>query len=258
MKLANKTAVVTGGGKGIGKEIALALAREGADVLIAARQSDVLEQTASEIQALGRRSLFCVTDVSDESQVEKMVNTALDLFGHIDILVNNAGVTGPTAAITNVTRDAWDEVMAINLTGAFLCARAVVPHMIARGSGKIVNISSIAGKMAYALRSPYAASKWGMLGLSCTLAQELGPYNIQVNAICPGPTAGERMTGVIAGRAREMGRSVEEIERMYVEGTALKRMVDPKHVAAAVVFLCSEQSNSITGEAIEVSAGFGL
>jgi len=258
MKLANKTAIVTGGGKGIGKEIALSLAREGADVLIAARQSDVLEQTSSEIQALGRRSPFCVTDVSDESQVEKMVNTALDSFGHIDILVNNAGVTGPTAAITNVTRDAWDEVMAINLTGAFLCARAVVPHMIARGSGKIVNISSIAGKMAYALRSPYAASKWGMLGLSCTLAQELGPYNIQVNAICPGPTAGERMTGVIAGRAREMGRSVEEIERMYVEGTALKRMVDPKHVAAAVVFLCSEQSNSITGEAIEVSAGFGL
>jgi len=94
--------------------------------------------------------------------------------------------------------------------------------------------------------------------LSCTLAQELGPYNIQVNAICPGPTAGERMTGVIAGRAREMGRSVEEIERMYVDGTALKRMVDPKHVAATVVFLCSEQSNSITGEAIEVSAGFGL
>ena len=258
MKLANKTAVVTGGGKGIGKEVALALAREGADVLVAARQSDVLEQTASEIQTLGRRSLFCVTDVSNESHVGKMVNTALDSFGHIDILVNNAGVTGPTAAITNVTRDAWDEVMAINLTGAFLCARAVVPHMIARGSGKIVNISSIAGKMAYALRSPYAASKWGMLGLSCTLAQELGPYNIQVNAICPGPTAGERMTGVIAGRAREMGRSVEEIERMYVEGTALKRMVDPKHVAAAVVFLCSDQSNSITGEAIDISAGFGL
>jgi NAD(P)-dependent dehydrogenase (short-subunit alcohol dehydrogenase family) len=258
MKLAHKTAIVTGGGKGIGKEIALALAREGADVLVAARQPDVLEQTASEIQALGRRSLFCVIDVSDESQVEKMVKTALDSFGHIDILVNNAGVTGPTAAITNVTRDAWDEVLAINLTGAFLCARAVVPHMIARGSGKIVNISSIAGKMAYALRSPYAASKWGMLGLSCTLAQELGPYNIQVNAICPGPTAGERMTGVIAGRARETGRSVEEVERMYVEGTALKRMVDPKHVAAAVVFLCSEQSNSITGEAIEVSAGFGL
>ena len=258
MKLPNKSAIVTGGGKGIGKEIALALAHEGANVLVAGRQSDVLEQTASEINSLGRRSLFCVTDVSDESQVERMVGTALDGFGQIDILVNNAGVTGPTATVTSVTRDVWDQVLAINLTGAFLCARAVIPHMIAHRSGKIVNISSIAGKMAYALRSPYAASKWGMLGLSCTLAQELGPHNIQVNAICPGPTAGERMTGVIAGRAKELGRSVEEVERLYVEGTALKRMVDPKHVAAAVVFLCSTDSDSITGEAFEVSGGFGL
>ena len=258
MKLANKAAIVTGGGKGIGREIALALAEEGANVLVAGRQLEVLKQTATQINSLGRHSLFCATDVSDESQVSSMVSTALDAFGQIDILVNNAGVTGPTAPVTNVPREVWDEVMAVNLTGAFLCARAVIPHMIARGSGKIVNISSIAGKMAYALRSPYAASKWGMLGLSCTLAQELGPYNIQVNAICPGPTAGERMTGVIAGRAKEMGRSVEEVERMYVEGTALKRMVDPKHIAAAVIFLCSSDGDSITGEALDVSGGFGL
>ena len=112
--------------------------------------------------------------------------------------------------------------------------------------------------MAYALRSPYAASKWGMLGLSSTLAQELGPHNIQVNAICPGPTAGPRMTGVIAGRANEMGLTVEEVERVYVEGTALKRMVDPKHVAAAVIFFCSENGNSITGEALDISAGYAL
>jgi NAD(P)-dependent dehydrogenase (short-subunit alcohol dehydrogenase family) len=258
MKLANKAAIVTGGGRGIGKEIALALSREGADVLVAGRQLNVLEQTASEINSLGRRALFCVTDVSDESQVNSMVNTALENFGHIDILVNNAGITGPTAPVTKLSRDAWDEVMAINLTGAFLCARAVVPHMISQGSGKIVNISSVAGKMAYALRSSYAASKWGMLGLSCTLAQELGPHNIQVNAICPGPTAGERMTGVIAGRAKELGQNADEVEKMYVEGTALKRMVDPKHVAASVVFLCSSDSDSITGEALEVSGGFGL
>src|SRR5678810_405504 len=120
MKLANKTAIVTGGGKGIGKEIAFALAQEGADVLVASRQSDVLEQTASKINSIGRRSLFCVTDVSNESQVMTMVATALEAFGHIDILVNNAGITGPTAPITNVTREMWDEVMAINLTGAFL------------------------------------------------------------------------------------------------------------------------------------------
>jgi NAD(P)-dependent dehydrogenase (short-subunit alcohol dehydrogenase family) len=258
MQLEGQSAIVTGGGRGIGKCIALALAQAGANVLVSGRQQDVLEQTAVEIETLGRQALVSVTDVSVESQVSEMVSKALESLGRIDILVNNAGITGPTAPVTNVSRDDWDEVIAVNLTGAFLCARAVIPHMVQRRSGKIINISSIAGMMAYALRSPYAASKWGMLGLSCTLAQELGPHNIQVNAICPGPTAGPRMTDVIAGRAKELGRSVEEIERVYVEGTALKRMVDPKHVAAAVIFFCSEEGNSITGEALEISAGYGL
>jgi meso-butanediol dehydrogenase / (S,S)-butanediol dehydrogenase / diacetyl reductase len=258
MKLKNQAAIVTGGGRGIGKEIALALAREGANVLVSGRQQDVLEQTVLEIRSLGNSAFLTVTDVSDETQVSEMVNAALDSFGKIDILVNNAGITGPTAAVTGLSRAAWDEVLAVNLTGAFLCARSVIPHMIEQRSGKIINISSIAGKMAYALRSPYAASKWGMLGFSSSLAQELGPHNIQVNAICPGPTAGERMSRVIADRAKELGRSIEEVERLYVEGTALKRMVDPKHVAAAVVFFCSKEGNSITGEALEVSAGYAL
>jgi NAD(P)-dependent dehydrogenase (short-subunit alcohol dehydrogenase family) len=258
MKLENKTAIVTGGGRGIGKTIALTLAGEGANILISGRNRDVLETTATEIEAVGRRALITVTDVSNESQVEEMVNTALREFGQIDILVNNAGVVGPTAPVANVSRADWDEVLAVNLTGAFLCARAVIPHMVSRRSGKIINISSIAGKLAYALRSPYAASKWGMLGLSQTLALELGPHNIQVNAICPGPTAGDRMQGVIAGRAKEMGRSVEEIERLYVDGTALKRMVDPNHVAAVVLLFASEFGDSITGEALDVSAGYAL
>jgi NAD(P)-dependent dehydrogenase (short-subunit alcohol dehydrogenase family) len=258
MRLPNQAAIVTGGGQGIGKAIALKLAREGADVLVSGRHRDTLENTAREIEELGRRSVVAVTDVSQESQVSAMVEAALQDFGRIDILVNNAGVAGPTAPIANVSRDEWDQVLAVNLTGAFLCARAVIPHMIERRSGKIVNISSIAGKLAYALRGPYAASKWGMIGLSRTLAQELGPHNIQVNAICPGPTAGERMRGVIAGRARELGQSEAEVERLYVEGTALKRMVDPDHVAAMVVLLVSNEGSSITGEAIDVSAGYAL
>ena len=258
MQLDGQSAIVTGGGRGIGKRIALALAQAGANVLVSGRQREVLEETVTEIESLGRQAALTVTDVSQESEVNEMVNTALDSFGRIDILVNNAGITGPTAPVTNLSRDAWDEVLAVNLTGAFLCARAVIPHMVERRSGKIINISSIAGKMAYALRSPYAASKWGMLGLSCTLAQELGPHNIQVNAICPGPVAGPRMTGVIASRAKELGLSVEEVERLYVEGTTLKRMVDPHHVAAAVIFFCSENGNSITGETLEISAGYGL
>ncbi len=258
MKLKDQTAIVTGGGRGIGKAIALALAREGADVLICGRQIDVLEGTAAEIEMLGRRALVAVTDISQESQVAAMTDEALRSYGRIDILVNNAGIVGPTAPVAGVSRAEWDEVMAVNLTGAFLCAKAVIPHMIERRSGKIINIASIAGKLAYARRSPYAASKWGLLGLSRTLAQELGPYNIQVNAICPGPTGGERMSGVIAGRAKELGRSEEDVERLYVEGTALKRMVNPEHVAAAVLFFASEEGSSLTGEALDVSAGYAL
>jgi NAD(P)-dependent dehydrogenase (short-subunit alcohol dehydrogenase family) len=258
MKLNDRVAIVTGGGRGIGREIALALAGEGANAVVSGRQLDMLEQTATEIEAQGSRALAIVTDVSNETQVAALVNKTLATFGRVDILVNNAGIAGPTASVTSLSREAWDEVMAINLTGAFLCSRAVIPHMVERRSGKIVNISSVAGKMAYALRSPYAASKWGMLGFSASLAQELGGYNIQVNAICPGPTAGERMTSVIAGRAKELGRSADEVERLYLESTALKRMVDPKHVAAAVLFFCSEAGNSITGEALEVSAGYAL
>jgi len=258
MKLNDRVAIVTGGGRGIGREIALALSQEGADVVVSGRQLDVLEQTATEIESQGRRAFAIVTDVSNEAQVNELINKTLATFGRVDVLVNNAGIAGPTAAVTNLSREAWDEVMAVNLTGAFLCSRAVIPHMSERRSGKIINISSVAGKMAYALRSPYAASKWGMIGLSASLAQELGAHNIQVNAICPGPTAGERMTSVIAWRAKELGRSADEVERLYLENTALKRMVDPKHVAAAVVFFCSEAGDSITGEALEVSAGYAL
>ena len=258
MKLETQIAIVTGAGRGIGKEITLALAREGANVLLAARNEEALNSVAKQVRELGRQALVVRIDVSQETQVSAMVDAAIKEFGRIDILVNNAGVVGPTAPVINVTRQQWDEVFAINLTGAFLCARAVIPHMLKRRSGNIINIASIAGKLAYALRSPYAASKWGMLGLSRTLAQELGEYNIRVNAICPGPTAGDRMRAVIAGRAKELGSSEAEVEKTYLQGTALKTWVDPAHVAAAVVFLASAEGSSITGEAIEITSGYGL
>ena len=258
MKLAGQTAIVTGGGHGIGKAIALALAREGANVLVCGRHEETLKQTAAEIESLGRRAFAIVTDVSQDDEVEALFRAAVREFGAVNILVNNAGVVGPTAPITNVTRKDWDETIAVNLTGAYLCSKAVLPAMIERRSGKIINIASVAGRMAYALRAPYAASKWGMLGLSRTLAQEVGQYNIQVNAILPGPTAGERMQAVIDKRARELGQSSAEVEKLYVEGTALKRMVDPEHIAAIVVFLASSDSDSITGQAIDVTAGYGL
>jgi len=258
MKLRNQAAIVTGAGQGIGKSIALALAREGAAVLLCGRRQETLEDVAQEIKQIDGRAVVSVTDVSDEGAVNKMIEFAVSQFGRLDLLINNAGVVGPTAPVTNVSREDWDEVMAVNLTGPFLCARAAIPHLLEQRAGKIINISSIAGKMGYALRSPYSASKWGLIGLTRTLALELGPHNIQVNAICPGPVAGPRMQAVIAHRAKELGQSEAEVERTYVQGTALKRMVDPEHVAALVVFLCSSDGNSITGEALDVSAGYAL
>ena len=258
MKLKTQTAIVTGGGRGIGRMIALALAREGADVLICGRDENALKQTAAEIQQLGRRAVATVCDVSQEIEIEAMVQSALREFGCVSILVNNAGIAGPTAPITSVSTKDWDETIAVNLTSAFLCARAVIPGMIAHKAGKIVNISSVAGRMGYALRGPYAVSKWGMIGLTKTLALECGPNNIQVNAILPGPTTGERMQAVIDQRAQELGKSAAEVEKLYVEGTALKRMVDPEHVAAMTVFLASSDGDSITGQAIDVTAGYAI
>ena len=258
MKLEDRVAIVTGGGRAIGRQIALRLAREGASLVLASPEPDELDATVAEIQALGRNAVAVVTDVSVESQVQAMAARTLEAFGRIDILVNNAGIIGPTAGVPDVERGDWDEVLAVNLTGVFLCCKAVLPDMIARRSGKIINISSIAGKMGYALRSPYAVSKWGVIGLTLTLAKENGEHNIQVNAICPGPVEGARMDAVFERRAAELGRTVEEVKREYVQTTVLNRLIPAEDVAAMVAFLASDESNTITGQALDVSAGYGL
>jgi NAD(P)-dependent dehydrogenase (short-subunit alcohol dehydrogenase family) len=258
MKLRDRVALITGGERGIGRAIALVLAQEGADITIAGLDEPRLNKTAEEIRATGRCCLARVTDVSDEAQVVRVVEEAMKEFGKIDILVNNAAIVGPTAPVVKIDRKEWDESLAVNLTAPFLCAKAVLPQMIARRSGKIINISSVAGKLAYPLRSPYATSKWGLLGLSRTLAAEVGEYNIQVNAICPGPVAGDRMKLVIERRAKELGKPIEEVERDYSQTTALKRMVEEKDVAAMVLFLASDESNSVTGAVFDVTAGYVL
>lgn len=258
MSLEDRVAIVTGGGRAIGRVIARRLARDGASVVVIGPDERELRETASEIEAAGRQALAVVTDVSQETQVKAMMARVRQEFGRVDILVNNAGIIGPTALLVNIARAEWDEVLAVNLTGAFLCCKAVVPEMMARRSGKIINIASMAGKMAYAQRSPYAVSKWGLIGLTLTLAKELGEYNIQVNAVCPGPVVGERMRQVIEQRARALGQSTEEVERSYIETAALKRMVTAEDVAALVAFLASPEADNITGQAIDVSAGYGI
>ena len=257
MKLEGKVSIITGGGRGIGRAIALRFAGEGAAVINAGPTRESEEAVAEEVRNRGGRARAIVTDVSDDASVERMIQAALDEFGRIDILVNNAGIAGPTAPITRVSREDWDRTLAVNLTGAFLCAKYALPHMTERG-GSVINITSVAGLHGYALRSPYCASKWAMIGLTRTLAEEAGRYNINVNAIAPGPVRGPRITAVISNRAAEMGRSFEEIERDYVEPTALKRMVEEDDIAAMALFLVSDEGRNITGETIEISAGYRL
>jgi NAD(P)-dependent dehydrogenase (short-subunit alcohol dehydrogenase family) len=258
MKLDKKVSIVTGGGRGIGRAIALRFASEGAAVVVAGTTAESIESVAQEIRARGGRSLAVGADVSDEAQVARMVASAIDEFGGIDVLVNNAGIAGPTALVAEVSREDWDRTIAVNLTGAFLCAKHALPGMMERRGGRIINITSIAGLRAYALRSPYAASKWAMIGLTRTLAEEAGRYDITVNAIAPGPVRGPRIDSVIRNRAAAMGRPVEEVERDYVEPTALKRMADEDDIAAMAVFLASEEGRNITGETLNISSGYRL
>jgi len=250
-------ALITGGGRGIGRAIALRFASEGAAVMLAATKREPLEATAAEIRKAGGRVATAVVDVADEAAVKTVVAATLGELGRLDILVNNAGVGGPTLRVVDMERADWDRTLAVNVTGAFLCSKHAIPHMVARKSGRIVNITSIAGLMGYPLRSPYAVSKWGMIALTRTLAGELGEHGITVNAIAPGAVRGERVEGVIAARAAALGRPAADVEReLFVEPTALKRMVGPDDVAATAAFLASDDAANITGETISVSAGF--
>jgi len=253
-----KVAIVTGGARNIGKTISLRLAREGMRLAIVAPEADEVEATTTEFKRLNVACLPLVVDIRREDQVQSMAEAVRHTWGRIDLLVNNAGIIGPTAPVPQVSLDDWSDVLAVNLTGAFLCAKHVLPVMTAQRSGKIVNISSIAGKIGYALRSPYAVSKWGLIGLTLTLAKEGGPHNIQVNAICPGPVEGERMRRVMANRARETGQSDAEVRQWYLQQMALGRFVQAEDIAAMVAYLASPQADNITGQAIDVTAGYGL
>jgi NAD(P)-dependent dehydrogenase (short-subunit alcohol dehydrogenase family) len=254
--LRGRAAIVTGGGYGIGRAIALAFGRAGTNVTLAARSIDKLEVVASELRALGTRALVVATDVASETAVSAMVARTLSEYGAIHVLVNNAGIAGPTALARDVTADDWTRTLAVNLTGAFLCAKHASVSMIEKKRGAIVNISSVAGRIGYALRTPYAASKWGMIGLNHSLAAELGPHGIRVNAVLPGSTKGERLMRVITARAAAEGKTIEEMTDWYTKDAPLGRMVTEDEVADAVLFFASDAASGITGQAISVCGGF--
>jgi NAD(P)-dependent dehydrogenase (short-subunit alcohol dehydrogenase family) len=258
MELQDKVAIVTGGGYGIGRGIALAFARAGASVVIAARSLQPLAETREKIEELGRRALAVQTDVSNESDCGRLVDRTLTDFRHLDILVNNAGIAGPTKRITDMSASEWKEVLDINLTGAWLASRAAVPAMLEQSAGNILMISSGAGRRGYPLRAPYAASKWGMIGLTQTLAGELGTNGIRVNCICPGAIAGDRIERVIRARAEAMKLPYEQVNAGFTSMAAMNRMATEAEVARAALFLVSEAASGITGQTINVDAGSNM
>ena len=255
MRLRDEVAIVTGGGKGIGRAISLAFAAEGAIVVIAARTSSKLDEAVERIKSGGGRAKAIQADVSDEKQVRRLVADTVDDYGKVDILVNNSGIGGPTVNVVDLRLQDWNEVLAINLTGSMLCAREVLKHMIPRRKGNIVNIASDAGRFGYPMRSPYCVSKWGIIGLTETLAIEVGQHDIRVNCISPAAVKGERLINVVNGRSRATGVPFEELMSRITEDYSLQRPTEEAEVAAAAVFLASEESSGITGHTLVVNCG---
>jgi NAD(P)-dependent dehydrogenase (short-subunit alcohol dehydrogenase family) len=259
MILKGQRAIVTGGGRGIGRAIALKFAREGAAVLLAARTAAQVDAVTEEIRAAGGHAAGVAADVSRLRDCEHIILAAIKQFGGVDILVNNAGVLGPVAPVEEVSPEEWDAVLAANLKSAFLLSRLVLPGMIERGRGAILNISSVAAKAAFGLNGPYAASKAGLLALTRTLAAENGRKGIRVNALCPGPVPETQMSQELgAGLAARFGRTPVEILEGAAKGILQGRPQTADEVAAAALFLCSEQSSAITGQALNVDGGMAF
>ncbi len=254
-ELSNKVALITGGGYGIGKQIALKYGAAGAKIAIAARTLDPMKQTCAELEKIGARAIHIQADVAKEADCARMIEETLKAFGRIDVLVNNAGISGPTKRITEMSLAEWQEVIDIDLTGAWLASRAAIPQMDKQRSGNILMISSGAGRRGYPLRSPYAASKWAMIGLTQTLAGEWGQRGIRVNCICPGAIEGDRIERVFRARAEALKQPYEVVKAGFVSQAALVRMATEEEVARAALFLVSDGSAGVTGQTINVDCG---
>jgi len=240
--------LVTAGASGIGQAITLALLKVGARVHICDTDASALRELTD--QHLNLSGSVC--DVAVDAEVEGLFADVARELGGLDALVNNAGIAGPTGAIETIDPAEWRRCLEVDLTGMFLVTRLAVPLLKRNLEGCIVNISSAAGRFGYAFRTPYAAAKWGVIGLTQSLAKELGPAGIRVNAILPGIVEGPRMAGVIEARAREMGVEAAEMERRYLERVSLRRMVSGDDVAGTVLFLCSSLGRNLSGQSLGV------
>ncbi len=254
MELLGKTALVTGGGRGIGRSCALALARAGAQVVVAARTTTEIEEVAKEIEALGCRALAVSLDVSKLQSVEAAFQQVVEKWGGCDILVNNAGIAA-SAPIAKCSEELWLQIIEINLNGTFRCIKAALPTMLARNWGRIINIASIAGKAGAPYISAYAASKHGVLGLTKAAAQDVATKNITINAICPGyveTDMGEKAMNIIMSKT---SASKEQARAALEQTTPQKRLFQPEEVAFLVVALASPLAAGINGQAINICGG---
>jgi NAD(P)-dependent dehydrogenase (short-subunit alcohol dehydrogenase family) len=196
--------------------------------------------------------LTATCDIANRAEVERVVTDGIAALDGLDVLVNNAGIAGPTAPVEEVDPDDWDKVIQINLTATFDVTRLAVPHLKQSAAGVIINISSVAGRFGYANRCAYSATKWGLIGFTKTLSIELGQYGIRANAILPGLVAGERLQQVIEGRAQVSGQSVEQVTGRAMANQSIKRLVDPRDIAALAVFLASDAGKAISGQMLSI------
>jgi NAD(P)-dependent dehydrogenase (short-subunit alcohol dehydrogenase family) len=240
--------LVTAGAGGIGLEIARSFVHEGARVHVCDVDDAALASLATSDPDVTRSR----ADVANRSDVARLFDEALHALGGLDVLVNNAGIAGPTARVDEVDPEDWDRTLAVNITGQFNCARLAVPHLRGSPNASIVNLSSAAGRFGFPLRSPYAASKWAAVGFTKTLAMELGPLGIRVNAILPGVVEGDRIRRVIGSKAQARGVSYGEMESEFLRHVSLRTAVTPQQIADQIVFLCSPRGRTISGQAISI------
>lgn len=240
--------LVTAGANGIGLAIARAFADEGAKVHICDVDTDALKALKTSDPVLTQT----VCDVSDRTAVKSLFEDAVKVLGGLDVLINNAGIAGPTAKVEDMNPEDWDRCLNICLTGQFNCTRLAVPLLRESNNASVLNISSAAGRLGFAMRTPYAAAKWGVIGFTKSLSIELGPDNIRVNAILPGLVAGDRQRRVLEAKAQQRGISFAEMERTAFSYTSIKDYVTPQQLADQIVFMCSPRGKTISGQAISI------
>ena len=240
--------LITAGAAGIGREFARAFAANGAKVFVC----DIDDKALAEIEKLVPGVIARRCDMGVRAEIERMVPDAVAALGGLDVLINNAGIAGLTLPVEHYPPDDWDKVVAVNLTAMFDVARLAIPHLKQSKAGCIITMSSVAGRYGFANRSPYAATKWGVIGLTKTLAMELGEFGIRANAIAPGAVDGERIVRVFRGRAQISGRSLDEVQAEAFSQQSIDGFVDPKDIAQLAVFLASDAAKSISGQVIPI------